>query len=64
MKRVTIQIRNIKRVRNIKKHKKQKYKELIKKDTKSYNGINFEKLRAERLLREQSELEAKFYWPK
>jgi hypothetical protein len=43
------------RLRNIKKHKKQKYKELIKKETKSYSGIDFEKLRAERLLREQSE---------
>jgi len=36
-----------------KKHKKQKYKELIKKEAKS--GIDIEKLRAERLLREQSE---------
>ncbi|XP_014474774.1 PREDICTED: leukocyte receptor cluster member 1 homolog [Dinoponera quadriceps] len=38
-----------------KKHKKEKYKESIKKETKSQSNVDIEKLRADRLLREQSE---------
>lgn len=38
-----------------KKRKKDKYEESAKKEAKTHSGINIEKLRAERLLREQSE---------
>lgn len=38
-----------------KKHKKEKHKELFNKETTSQSNANVEKLRAERLLREQSE---------
>lgn len=38
-----------------KKHKKEKYKESVKKEASSQSNVNIEKLRAERLLREQSE---------
>lgn len=38
-----------------KKHEKKNYKQLIKKEAKSQSNINVEKLRAERMLREQSE---------
>lgn len=38
-----------------KKHKKDKYKESVKKETASQSSINIEKLRTDRLLREQSE---------
>jgi len=44
-----------KKSKKYKKHKKQKYKELIKEEAKSYSDKDIEKLRAERLLREQSE---------
>lgn len=38
-----------------KKHKRKKYEETIQKETKSQNNIDIEKLRVERLMREQSE---------
>lgn len=37
------------------KHKREEYKETIKKEIKSQNSVNLEKLRAERLMREQNE---------
>lgn len=44
-----------KRDKKHKKHKREKYKELVKKETKNQSNVDIEKLRAERLLREQSE---------
>lgn len=38
-----------------KKHEEKNHKQLIKKETKNQSNINIEKLRAERMLREQSE---------
>lgn len=38
-----------------KKHKKEKCKQLVKKEVQSKSSVNLEKLRAERMLREQSE---------
>lgn len=44
-----------KRYKKNKKHKREKYKESIKKEVKTQSSIDIEKLRTERLLREQSE---------
>lgn len=38
-----------------KKHKREKYKESVKEEAKNQSGVDIEKLRTERLLREQSE---------
>ncbi|KMQ82679.1 leukocyte receptor cluster member 1, partial [Lasius niger] len=44
-----------KKDKKCKKHEKEKYKQLVRKEVKSQSSIDIEKLRAERMLREQSE---------
>lgn len=44
-----------KKDKKCKKHEKEKYKQLVRKEVKSQSSIDVEKLRAERMLREQSE---------
>ncbi|XP_072754355.1 leukocyte receptor cluster member 1 homolog [Anoplolepis gracilipes] len=44
-----------KKDKKCKKHEKTKYKQLVKEEAKSQSSINIEKLRTERMLREQSE---------
>lgn len=44
-----------KKDKKYKKHEKKKYKQLIKKEAESQSNTNIEKLREERMLREQSE---------